>query len=545
MDRLRSFVFCLMLITGTLGTVSVHSQVNSTLQRAPSIASGADKPSIFFYSDRPGSGNNVVYHMTLPKDPIVAPRQDGSGGTFNFQLYSALEFGMVLCDTQSSPNFTHVCEPDTDANIFENPDPNAPDFVGHHPGSAVFELQFYPPAGLNTCSDPNLWCAAVTITGFSFRNPTETRTNADCLRKVGQQPVNFAYLTTDGVAQSAADPLNPETAGKTAVIPGRTFQMRPGDRLRISIRDTSQGIKVVIDDVTAHSTGSMTASIANGFAQINFDPDPDPAHPQKTCSSTPYAYHPMYATSSERTRSTWLSHAGNIGFTAVIGNFEYCNAVTREGGNCVQAGPNDPFGPDSDDLHGNCFSGGFLASFGLQPIGGCFGADLDFDSISYQAKWPGTGDAFTDILFKPRPVRFTSPQFRVRGDEDGDLHGFERAAFESEAPVVESFGSPPTCNPFTGVGCGDPKAPFYPIFSTTPSEHRCEWQLGGSHIPGTIDNFGGTSASEYGGLVSALLIGEAEVGFPDGTPTPTFLDFRRIVQNPCNNEGRGEHRDRD
>ena len=131
--------------------------------------SGHDEPALLFYSDKPGSGTNALYHLTLPVDPPVAPRQDGTGGTFNFQLHSAFWFGMVLCDPQSSPNFTPTCVPRTDANIFDNADPNAPDFIGHHPGSAFLELQFYPPGGVNTCSDPTQWCVAMAI--FSFNYP--------------------------------------------------------------------------------------------------------------------------------------------------------------------------------------------------------------------------------------------------------------------------------------------------------------------------------------------------------------------------------------
>jgi hypothetical protein len=45
-----------------------------------------------------------VYNLTLPTDPPKLPRQDGSGGTFNFQLHPAFWFGMAMCDDQSAPN---------------------------------------------------------------------------------------------------------------------------------------------------------------------------------------------------------------------------------------------------------------------------------------------------------------------------------------------------------------------------------------------------------------------------------------------------------
>ena len=58
---------------------------------------GHDEPSLLFYSNVPGSGNSNVYELTLPKDPPITPRQDGTGGTFNFQLHPAFWFGMARC----------------------------------------------------------------------------------------------------------------------------------------------------------------------------------------------------------------------------------------------------------------------------------------------------------------------------------------------------------------------------------------------------------------------------------------------------------------
>src|SRR5437870_2942753 len=65
---------------------------------------GHDEPSLLFYSNVPGSGNTMVYLLQLPKDPPRLPKQDGTGGTFNFQLHPAFWFGMAMCDDQSAPN---------------------------------------------------------------------------------------------------------------------------------------------------------------------------------------------------------------------------------------------------------------------------------------------------------------------------------------------------------------------------------------------------------------------------------------------------------
>ena len=84
---------------------------------------GHDEPSLLYYSNKAGSGNSSVYQLTLPKDPPTQPKQDGSGGTFNFQLHPAFWFGMAMCDTQSYPEFTNTCAADSDSNIFDNGNP--------------------------------------------------------------------------------------------------------------------------------------------------------------------------------------------------------------------------------------------------------------------------------------------------------------------------------------------------------------------------------------------------------------------------------------
>jgi hypothetical protein len=498
--------------------------------------SGHDEPALLFYSDKAGAGTNAFYHLTLPVDPPVAPRQDGSGGTFNFQLHPAFWFGMILCDPQSSPNFTSTCVPGSDANIFDNADPNAADFIGHHPGSAFLELQFYPPGGLNTCSDPTQWCVAMAIFSFNFQDLTGTANNLSCQEQVGLEPSNFAFLTTDGRSQSPADPLNFDFNNKFGVFPGRTFQMSPGDRVTVDLQDTPDGLQVVIHDVTAGNMGSMKASAANGFAHVNFNPDPPAPQPRKTCTSSPFAFHPMYSTSSEHTRATWAAHTYNISFSDEIGHFELCNAVDQEGGNCIKAGVDDPKGLDDDDT--GCFTGPFLALFGLQPIGGCINGDFDFDGASYQARWPGTGDPKTDALLKPSPIRFTGAKFRKSGPGDDHLRDYNRVAFETDLPDIE-FESNPLCDIFNGgQGCTNPPtgAAFYPFFSTAKHGGQCVWQLGGANIPGTTNNFGGSSTTAFGDITGVPFAEQATPAQPNGSSIIIFGNYRRVLnENPCRN----------
>src|SRR5215471_14529126 len=102
---------------------------------------GHEEPALAFYSDVPGSGNSMITHLTLPTDPPTLPAQDGTGGTFTFQLQPAFWFGMDMCDTQSAPapDFNPFCTPDSDSNIFENTVFPSPDFITLHPGTAIME----------------------------------------------------------------------------------------------------------------------------------------------------------------------------------------------------------------------------------------------------------------------------------------------------------------------------------------------------------------------------------------------------------------------
>jgi hypothetical protein len=125
-------------------------------------------------------------------------------------------------------------------------------------------------------------------------------------------------LTLDGKSQAPADALNNNPA-KQSVIPGETFLMNPADSLVVTIRDTRDGLRTEVRDLATGQTGFMTASIANGFTQVVFAPN------ATTCTSRPYAYHPMYSTSSEITNVPWAAHTFNVAFSDEIGHYNYCD----------------------------------------------------------------------------------------------------------------------------------------------------------------------------------------------------------------------------
>src|SRR3954470_8517985 len=213
---------------------------------------GHDEPSLLFYSHTPGSGNSNFYQLTLPKDPPVAPKTDGSGGTFNFQLHPAFWLGMAMCDSESAPEYTKTCNPDTDKNIFNSSDPNSPKYLGKHPGTAFMEMQFYPPGWVNwppgdSC-DSTRWCAALNIDSLSDDLNTGAVNNEPCLDTVGIEPVNFAFITKNGNSHAPANPVafatNPATATPN---PSTDLFMNSGDRLLVGMFDTFNGFTVQIN----------------------------------------------------------------------------------------------------------------------------------------------------------------------------------------------------------------------------------------------------------------------------------------------------------
>jgi hypothetical protein len=479
---------------------------------------GHDEPSLLFYSNAAGSGNSSLYNVQLPTDPNVLPNQAGTAGTWNFQLHPAFWLGMALCDNQSGPEFTHApCTPDSDSNIFDGTNPAGPDYIGNHPGTAFLELQFYPPGWApwppGVSCDASQWCAAMAIFSLNQDQNNAINNNAACLGSVGIEPANFAFVTTSGVPHAPPSPLG-ATNGTFTPNAATDLFMNSGDNLEVDIHDGLAGLTASIHDQTTGKTGSITASAANGFAQILFEPT------ASACHQAPYTFRPMYSTASEHTRVPWAAHTYNVAFSDEIGHFEYCSAVSGEGGECTAN--NEP-GLDGDD--DGCFSAAFSL---FVPIGGCIATDNDFDGTSYQPVWPGTDpNRGQDKKYHPSSVTFTSPLFN-------GSHNYDRVAFEADLPRIEASDFGGNCNRFTGTNCVNPPpgSNFYPIYSTgtsnqTPSGH-CVWQLGGTYIKGTTNTFGGNSTAEFGPLLFSF--------YPN--PNPAIRNrannFRNVLNtNPC------------
>jgi len=485
---------------------------------------GHDEPSLLFYSGANGSGNSNKYNLTLPSDPHFLPNQAGTGATWNFQLHPAFWLGMAMCDTQSFPEFSNTCTPDSDTNIKDGTDPAAPDYIGKHSGTAFMEMQFYPPGWVSwpagVSCDATQWCAALNIDSLSQDGNTGAVNNTDCRIRAGDEPVSFAFITKSGVPHSSPGPLTTFQPPFTSITPDPATDlfMNSGDNLSVDMHDTPAGFQIVIHDLSTGQTGSMTTSVANGWQHILYEPS------SGTCHQAPYAYHPMYSTSSEHTRVPWAAHTYNVAFSDEIGHFEYCNA-SDENGNCTDPGSQENGTLDNDD--DVCFNADDSL---LVAIGGCIDSDIDFDGSSYGLNWPGTGpNRGQDQKYHPTPITFTSPLFN--GNQN-----YSRVAFETDLPRIEAADFGGNCDRLTGNGCTNPPpgAAFYPIYSTgtstgTPSANgHCIWQEGGPDIKGTTNTFGGNSTAEYGPLLFSFYPGPNPA-----TRTRTNNYHRTLPNNPC------------
>jgi hypothetical protein len=495
---------------------------------------GHDEPSSVFYSNVPGAGNHMTYSMQLPRDPSPG-NPNKPGKSYQFELNGAIWLGMALCATQSYPEQLSTCTPDSDSNIVD------PAVSPKHAGTAFLELQFYPPGwvpwptwqvavGASGC-DPKKWCAAMNIFSLAEDPVAGTTLNATCAAQTGLEYVNFAFVTKNGHSTAPANPVDSTTATFTP-DPNKDLFMNSGDKLGVSLRDTPNGLQAVINDQTSGQTGSMTASMANGFGQVQYDPT------GTSCVNMPYNFHPMYSTSSEQTRVIWAAHTYNISFTSEIGHFENC-----EGPNPI---PATPFGVDASGNPISCPAGNtegfgshtsptdgddnfcFPASEAMRiHINGCTDTNTGFDSLGYQPVWPDGNQGL-----HPESILFSSPR-----TGPGDILNYSRVAFEADLPRIES-----TCNRVTGAGCtlipttdkGTPAA-FYPFFSAFQNGVKhddggsCVWGFGNA-MPGGTD-FGRNA--QYGTLLSSsyLIFGGG------GASHQLINNFRQILQNPCPTRG--------
>jgi hypothetical protein len=419
---------------------------------------GHDEPTIQFYSNQPGSSTDVTWAQTLPRDPRAAPTVHGplKDVTHFFELMPTLWYSMALCDPRSYPQLP--CKPDSNTNSPHGSYPGG--------GSAFLELQFYPPGfppyadGLS-CDDSH-WCAALTID--SLECTTAGVCNNDCV-----EPVNFAFIQTDGVPTG---PPSPQRADVNSVTPNQdTLLMNPGDKLKIRIFDNKRAgaLETSVSDLTTRHSGFMLASAKNGFMNTSI----------ANCSGARFSFRPLYSTASHINQGGWA--AANINIAYEVGHFTPCTRVQGlrrvKVGNYadpswqVCRGPYENRGPagGKDDSDFPCFKAGDThGPLNAAPdlVTGCTGADLDYDGTSYWADWP---DSLT-------PGRFPSPMTQ---QQPTTVHGtpYPQIQFLTDNPATNS-----RCNMTTLAGCVVPptQAPghFYPYYTLAKVGGTCLWEYG-------------------------------------------------------------------
>ena len=190
--------------------------------------------------------------VTLPKDPSQKPKNDGSGGTWNFQLRPTFWFGLTLCDTESAPEFTKTCTPDSDANALEGLDPTAARLHGQASGQRVHGAPVLRTGLRPAVRGLRLQREAV-LRRDDDRQPHhqhEQRTSATTRTAATTSSVATSRSTgrtSPRAAQSQA-PANPLFTGTfdsfnpAAVNPdyNKDLMMNPGDRITIHMHDTTR-----------------------------------------------------------------------------------------------------------------------------------------------------------------------------------------------------------------------------------------------------------------------------------------------------------------
>ena len=545
---------------------------------------GHDEPSMLFYSNRPGSGNNSTYQVVLPTQPSARPDVAGSSPvTWDFQLHPAFWFGMIVCNPDSYPNVTKSCTPDSDSNIKP---------LAQAPGQAFLELQFYPPGWAPTSCTAQRWCVAMVLWSLAEDPINGTVLNSTCASQVGglEYP-NLAYLTKSG---QPAGPPNPiELDASSFTVTNDFLLMNQGDRLTVSIHDSASGLQTVVTDLTTHTVGSMTASAHNGFGTVDYQPA------GTACKLNPYDFHPEYSTSQPPanvacpagvypnnaaggnstapvctdqggTRVQWAAHSYNISFSDEIGHFDWCNSIVEPGagsslspgagvgsGHC---GVNGREGPgltkhDDSDSSSGCFTGEEGAGFAKYnsavagsdgpgvAIPGCLATNDGFDGASYQAgRWAPAATA-------PSPITFSSP---VTGQGE-DVSPYQRTAFEADIPRITGLNvTEGDCSRNTGTRwskdsvtgiwtnsgarCAVPpiddtgSAAFYPTFGHTGSGESCMWQFG--NYTATT----GGARAQFGDSLWKL----AYLAFGGhGALLYRFNDVRNFSTTNCGGDGQG------
>jgi hypothetical protein len=251
---------------------------------------------------------------------------------------------LVLCDPNGTGNGTGF-PPIPPAGQIAPCTPNS-DTNDATVGSALLELKFIPPGeplgiGNGTCSNRTTtqWCSIAQI-----------QINNTC---AGSPHLNEAWITTTGVPPQ---PVYRFTPTQTPA-PVDTFLMNQGDRIRVMLTDSENGLNIVIVDETTNTMGSVQTSAFNGFGSI------DPV----TCRESAFTFRPLWNTACGPVCGvphgyTPFDHYLNVAWGTEIGHSEApgspgagtCRFTTNipSGFWCFTVGPN---GQGDSDVDGPSF----------------------------------------------------------------------------------------------------------------------------------------------------------------------------------------------
>jgi hypothetical protein len=430
---------------------------------------GHDEPSLRFLSNRPGSGSNFTITETLPRDPAAMPtvKTPGHDVTHWFELSDAPWFSTTVCDPNSAPLLP--CTPMSDANA-----PHGRYLGG---GAGFVELQFYPPGMApfvdNTSCDDTHWCSAFNIDSLECQGNGSGNCNNNCV-----EPVNFAFIQTNGVPTGPPSPQKSDLATNTPNAD--TLLMNPGDKITVHMWDAKipggHALEVRESDLTTGKSGFMIASAKNGFMTTNpFD-----------CTGTPFNFQPEYNTARAQNVIPWGIGPYMINTEYEIGHWEACTSLhgtgTYTNGNFKDtyflhcAGPYETAADGSKSFEPNdapCYNKGDTHGGTVAPnlVTGCqvfFGAigDLDYDGQPYWPDWPNS----------VKPGTFPSPFLQQQPTSGG--HRYPQIQFMTDTSATE-FNT--NCNILTGTGCVlPPKGPghFYPYWTQAEVGGSCVWEFG-------------------------------------------------------------------
>jgi hypothetical protein len=267
-----------------------------------------------------------------------------------------------------------------------------------------------------------------------------------------------------------------------------------------------------VNDTTNGTSGSMTASAANGFGQVKFAPAPS-----TQCKNIPYDFHPMYATSSPATTVPWAAATYNVAMDTEIGHFDYCSHVDATTASCTGT---EGVGSNSKPADGDDFGCWPPSASGFIKIAGCEGSNVGYDGTSYLSDWPN-GSAT-----RPTNFIFTSP---LTGSAYNT--NYTSVGFNTDLPAIENQLG--TCDTSNGAGCtiipptdnGTP-AQFYPFYSTGTALGGCAWTVGQNYPGFSTRDFG--AHQQYGQLLKVAYTG------PNGKAVYSFNDYQNnLPGNPC------------